>query len=192
MINYYNRTFLTVISLQSNEIRELEQANFQFKNLIREIKKLKINIYEQELDKKRFQITFLQHQIRPHFYLNCLTTLGSMVQLGNYEEENSMILFTSRYLRHLFQADKEFVRIEYELAHIQAYLDIQSLRYGATFTYHCSIDPDDQAALIPPLLLITFIENSTKHNNVCYEQMSILLRHFTQFFLILSARKVSF
>ena len=164
-----------LINLQSNEIRELEQANLQFKNLIREIKKLKINIYEQELDKKRFQITFLQHQIRPHFYLNCLTTIGSMVQLGNYEEANSMILFTSRYLRHLFQADKEFVRIEYELAHIQAYLDIQSLRYGATFTYHCSIDPDDQAALIPPLLLITFIENSTKHNNVCYEQMSISL-----------------
>lgn len=164
-----------LINLQSNEIRELEQANLQFKNLIREIKKLKINIYEQELDKKRFQITFLQHQIRPHFYLNCLTTIGSMVQLGNYEEVHSMILFTSRYLRHLFQADKELVRIEYELSHIQAYLDIQSLRYGATFTYHCAIEPQDQAALIPPLLLITFIENSIKHNNVSYERLSISL-----------------
>lgn len=164
-----------LINLQSNEIRELEQANLQFKNLIREIKKLKINIYEQELEKKKFQITFLQHQIRPHFYLNCLTTIGSMVHLGNYKDVDSMILFTSRYLRHLFQADKELVRIEYELAHIQAYLDIQSLRYGSTFTYHCSIDPEDKGALIPPLLLITFIENSTKHNNVSYEQLSISL-----------------
>lgn len=164
-----------LINLQSNEIRELEQANLQFKNLIREIKKLKINIYEQELEKKRFQITFLQHQIRPHFYLNCLTTIGSMVQLGNYEDVHSMILFTSRYMRHLFQADKELVRIEYELAHIQAYLDIQSLRYGSSFAYECSIDPQDNAALIPPLLLITFIENSTKHNNVNYEQLSIAL-----------------
>lgn len=170
-INEYEK----LIDLQSNEIRELEQANLQFKNLIREIKKLKINIYEQELDKKKFQITFLQHQIRPHFYLNCLTTIGSMVQLGNYEDVHSMILFTSRYLRHLFQADKELVRIEYELAHIQAYLDIQSLRYGSTFAYHCSIDPSDKAALIPPLLLITFIENSTKHNSVSYEQLSISL-----------------
>lgn len=164
-----------LIDLQNNEIRELEQANLQFKNLIREIKKLKINIYEQELDKKRFQITFLQHQIRPHFYLNCLTTIGSMVQLGEFENVNSMILFTSRYLRYLFQADKELVRIEYELAHIQAYLDIQSLRYGSVFTYHCNIDTADKAALIPPLLLITFIENSTKHNNVSYEQLSITL-----------------
>lgn len=164
-----------LINLQSNEIRELEQANLQFKNLIREIKKLKINVYEQELEKKRFQITFLQHQIRPHFYLNCLTTIGSMVQLGNYEDVHSMILFTSRYMRHLFQADKELVRIEYELAHIQAYLDIQSLRYGSSFAYECSIDPQDNAALIPPLLLITFIENSTKHNNVNYEQLSISL-----------------
>lgn len=164
-----------LINLQSNEIRELEQANIQFKNLIREIKKLKINIYEQELDKKKLQITFLQHQIRPHFYLNCLTTIGSMVQLGNYEDVHSMILFTSRYLRHLFQADKELVRIEYELAHIQAYLDIQALRYGPTFTYHCSIDPEDNNALIPPLLLITFIENSIKHNNISDGQLGISL-----------------
>lgn len=164
-----------LIDLQSSEIRELEQANLQFKNLIREIKKLKINVYEQELDRKKFQITFLQHQIRPHFYLNCLTTIGSMIQLGNYDNAHSMIRFTSRYLRHLFQADKEFVRIEYELAHIQAYLDIQSLRYGSTLTYHCSIEEKDHAALIPPLLLITFIENSIKHNNVNYEQLQISL-----------------
>lgn len=164
-----------LIDLQSNEIRELEQANLQFKNLIREIKKLKINIYEQELDKKRFQITFLQHQIRPHFYLNCLTTIGSMVQLGNYQDAHSMILFTSRYLRHLFQADKDLVRMEYELSHIQAYLDIQSLRYGSTFTYQCNIDPEDNAALVPPLLLITFIENSTKHNDMSYRHLCITL-----------------
>lgn len=152
-----------LINLQSSNIRELEQASTQFKNLIREITKLKITIYEQELDRKRFQISFLQNQIRPHFYLNCLTTIGSMAQLGNFSDINSMVLFTSQYLRYLFQADKELVRIEYELSHIQAYLDIQSLRYCSTFTYDCQIEKPDMAALIPPLLLITFVENILKH-----------------------------
>lgn len=153
-----------IIDLQSNNIRELEQASLQFKNLIREIKKLKINVYENELEKKRFQITFLQNQIRPHFYLNCLTTISSMAQLGNYKDIQSMVLFTSRYLRYLFQTDRELTCIEYELSHIEAYLDIQSLRFGSVFTYDCSIAESDKRALIPPLLLITFVENSLKHS----------------------------
>lgn len=164
-----------LLDFQSTRVRELEQANLQFKNLIREIKKLKINVYENELEKKHFQITFLQHQIKPHFYLNCLTTISSMAQLKDYKNIESMVLFTSRYLRYLFQTDKDFLPVEYELAHIQAYLDIQQLRLGPVFTYTCSITESDKQALIPPLLLITFIENTLKHNTSSAEKLKIQL-----------------
>ncbi|MDE7200682.1 MAG: histidine kinase [Lachnospiraceae bacterium] len=162
-----------LLDLQSSQVRELEQTNTQFKNLICQIKKLKINVYENELEKKRFQITFLQHQIRPHFYLNCLTTIGSMAQLEDYQNIESMVLFTSRYLRYLFQADKDFVRLEYELAHIQSYLDIQQLRLGSFVTYRCSIDSEHKNALIPPLLLITFVENTIKYNPSANDTLQI-------------------
>lgn len=165
----------TLLNLQSNRIRELEQTNIQFKNLIHEIKKLKIAVYEKELEKKHFEITFLQHQIKPHFYLNCLTTINSMAQLQDYKNIESMVIFTSRYLRYLFQTDKDFVYIEYELEHIEAYLDIQQLRLGAFFTYTCTIDEADKNALIPPLLLITFIENTIKHNAASGSKLQIRL-----------------
>ena len=161
------------INLQSSRIRELEQASIQFKNLINEIEKLKIRIYEQELDKRKFQITFLQRQIRPHFYLNCLTTIDSMAQLGKTKDIRSMALITSRYLYYLFHTDKEKVRIKYELQHIQAYLEIQEMRYGPTFTYQITIQPEDEDALIPPLLLITFIENAIKHSQTVSGQLHI-------------------
>lgn len=164
-----------LINLQSSNIQELEQTNLQFKNLIREIKKLKINIYENELSEKRFQIAFLQNQIRPHFYLNCLTTISSMAQLGKYKDIEDMVVFTSRYLRYLFQTDKETVRIKYELTHIQSYLDIQSLRYGPVFHYECRIQKLDEDAMIPPLLLITFIENIVKHSIAQDGQLQIEL-----------------
>lgn len=152
-----------LIDLQSSNIQELEQTSLHFKNLLREIKRLKIDIYEKELSKKHFEITFLQNQIRPHFYLNCLTTIGSMAQLGKFEEINSMVIFVSRYLRYLFQTDKEQVQIKYELSHIKAYTDIQTLRLGNTFHYNCFISSEEEDALIPPLLLITFVENTLKH-----------------------------
>ena len=164
-----------LLDLQSSRVRELEQTNIQFKNLIRQIKKLKINVYENELEKKRFQITFLQHQIRPHFYLNCLTTISSMAQLEDFQNIESMVLFTSRYLRYLFQTDKDLVRLEYELSHIQAYLDIQQLRLGSFISYTCIMKDELKKSLIPPLLLITFIENTIKYNPSTNETLEIQL-----------------
>ncbi|HHU71554.1 MAG TPA: histidine kinase [Clostridiales bacterium] len=152
-----------LLDLQDSNIIELEQANMQFKNLMREITKLKINLYEQELAKKRIQISFLQQQIKPHFYLNCLTTIYSMAQTQKYKEIESMALFTSKYLRHLFQTNKNFIRLEYELNHISDYLNIQTLRYGSAFSYETDIDPETNEGTIPPLILMTFIENTIKH-----------------------------
>lgn len=163
------------ISLQSSRIRELEQASIQFKNLIQEIQKLKIHIYEQELDQKKFQIAFLQKQIRPHFFLNCLTTISSMAQLGKTDDIQAMVLVTSRYLHYLFQTDRDTVRIKYELHHIQAYLDIQAMRCGPIFTHECTIRKEDEDSLIPPLLLITFVENSLKHGETNDGQLKILV-----------------
>ena len=167
-------TETALINLQGNNIRELEIANTQFRNLIHEVKRLKISLYEKELEQNRSRIAFLQHQIKPHFYLNCLTTIDSMLALGEYENIQSMILFTSRYLRYLFQVDSEYVRLEYELSHIRAYLDIQTLRYGHVFTYDCRAEGVD-SAMVPPLLLITFVENSIKHALVRTRQLEISL-----------------
>lgn len=152
-----------LLDLQDSNIIELEQASMQFKNLMREITKLKINLYEQELEKKRVQIGFLQQQIKPHFYLNCLTTIYSMAQTKNYKEIESMALFTSKYLRYLFQTNKDFIKIEYELNHVNDYLNIQTLRYGTAFTYKCTCEKEANESLIPPLILMTFIENIIKH-----------------------------
>lgn len=152
-----------LLDLQDGNIIELEQANNQFKNLMREITKLKINLYEQELEKKRIQIGFLQQQIKPHFYLNCLTTIYSMAQTKNFKEIESMALFTSKYLRYLFQTNKNFIKLEYELNHINDYLNIQTLRYGTAFSFEYTVEQGIGEALIPPLLLMTFIENTIKH-----------------------------
>lgn len=165
----------TFLDLGDNRVLELEQTNIQLKKLLHEIKNLKISIYENELEKKRFQITFLQHQIKPHFYLNVLTTISSMAQLESYKDIEAMVLFSTRYLRYLFQTDQELLRIEYELTHIQAYLDIQKLRLGSFFTYNCSIEEQCKKALIPPLLLITFIENTIKHNSSTGRNLQIQL-----------------
>lgn len=152
-----------MIDFESSSIVELEQANTQFKNLIQEIKKLKINIYEQELEKKKIEMDFLRLQIKPHFYINCLSSIHSMAEMQMFAEIKKMSIATSRYFRYLFQTNLHFVSLKRELDHIHDYLAIQQLLHGPTFQFETSFALDVGEVQIPPLILQTFIENSIKH-----------------------------
>ncbi|WP_078381872.1 sensor histidine kinase [Sutcliffiella halmapala] len=164
------------IDFESSSIIELEKANTQFKDLIYEIKNLKVNIYEHEIEKKQIQMDFMKLQIKPHFYLNCLTTIYSMAQMEMNKEIQEMSLSTSKYFRYLFQTNQNFVKLENELMHINDYLAIQKLVYGDSFLFDLSIEQDISNTKIPPLVLQTFIENTIKHSVSLDEQIKISLK----------------
>lgn len=164
------------IDFESSSIKELEQAGIQFKELINEIKKLKIHVYEKEFEKRQIQMDFLKMQIKPHFYLNCLTTIYSMAQMEMYKEIKEMTLATSKYFRYLFQTNQNFVLLQKELNHINDYLDIQKLLHDHAFQFNSVIEPGTEKAKIPPFALQTFIENTVKYSVSLDEQIDISLR----------------
>lgn len=170
-INQNNET----IDFESSSIIELEQAGTQFKELINEVKKLKVNIYEKEFEKKQIQMDFLKLQIKPHFYLNCLTTIYSMAQMEMYKEIKEMTLATSKYFRYLFQTNQNFVMLQKELDHINDYLDIQKLLHVHAFHFKSFVEPGAEKAKIPPFALQTFIENTVKYSVSLDEQIDISL-----------------
>nr|WP_029192548.1 histidine kinase [Paenibacillus harenae] len=151
------------LELKMNRIVELEYANKLFKNLLEQIKIFKIDSYEHELEKQRIQLDYMKLQIKPHFFLNCLTNIYSMAQMQMFEEIQSMAISTSNYFRYIFQNGQNFVKLEDEINHIRIYLEIQKHRYRDAFTYHIH-QPDCTLHMsIPPLVLQTFIENSVKY-----------------------------
>ncbi|WP_379161649.1 sensor histidine kinase [Paenibacillus sp. sgz5001063] len=151
------------VDFKSSKIIELEQANAQFKDLVEQIKTFKIAIYEQELEKQRIQLDYMKQQIKPHFFLNCLTSIYSMAQIQMYEEIENMAMSTSKYFRYTFQSGENFVRLEDEIEHVHIYLEIQRSRYRDAFSYHIRQDETTKDTMIPPLVLQTFIENSIKY-----------------------------
>lgn len=54
--------------LKSSRIMELEQVNAQFKELVGQIKRFKIDRYEQELEKQKIRLDYMKLQIKPHFF----------------------------------------------------------------------------------------------------------------------------
>lgn len=168
------------LDFKSSEIIELEQVNSQFKHLIEQIKKFKIDIYEQKLEKQRIQLDYMKLQINPHFFLNCLTNIYSMAQMQMFKEIQYMSLSTSKYFRYIFQSGDDFVRLEDEIEHVRIYLEIQKHRYRDAFTYEIEQEDDLDGLTIPPLVLQTFIENAVKY--------AVSREHELQIRLIVSLR----
>ena len=53
--------------ITENNLMELEQIDGKFKRMIHQIRRLKITLYEQELEKQKIEMDYLKLQIRPHF-----------------------------------------------------------------------------------------------------------------------------
>lgn len=163
----YNLTFWTgdgePLDIESSKIIELEKANTQFRDLVNQIKKFKIDLYERELEKQRIQLDYMKLQIKPHFFLNCLTNIYSMAQMHMYKEIESMAMSTSKYFRYIFQNGEDFVRLEDEIDHVRIYLDIQKHRYRNALAYRIEQEENTKQAEIPPLVIQTFIENAVKY-----------------------------
>lgn len=161
------------INLQDSKIIELENANLQFKKLMNQIKSLKIRIYEKELEKQNIYMDYLQLQIRPHFFLNCLNTIYSMAQTQLYEEIMELSVIISDYFRYIFKNRQQFVTVQSELEHVENYMKIQKLRYADRFTYEIYAEEGTGQVQILPILIQTFIENSIRYSAMLEDTIHI-------------------
>ena len=159
----------------SEGILEIDKANDKLNKVIFDMQELKIREYHSQLELKKIELNYLKNQIRPHFYLNMLSMIHSMLQTKNYKEIEELTILTSNYLRHLFMANQDFSELKDEVQHIKDYLEIQRIRYGNSIYFSLNYNDDLQNTLVPSLLLQTFIENTIKHAFSFQDLFTILL-----------------
>ena len=159
----------------SESILEIDKANDKLNKVIFDMQELKIREYHSQLELKKIELNYLKNQIRPHFYLNMLSMIHSMLQTKNYKEIEDLTILTSNYLRHLFMANQDFSELKDEVQHIKDYLEIQRIRYGNNIHFSLNYNDDLQNTLVPSLLLQTFIENTIKHGFSFQDLFTILL-----------------
>ena len=159
----------------SEGILEIDKANDKLNKVIFDMQELKIREYHSQLELKKIELNYLKNQIRPHFYLNMLSMIHSMLQTKNYKEIEELTILTSNYLRHLFMANQDFSELKDEVQHIKDYLEIQRIRYGNSIYFSLDYNNDLQSTLVPSLLLQTFIENTIKHGFSFQDLFTIFL-----------------
>lgn len=145
------------------ELLELEQADEKFRRMLHQIRRLKITLYEREMEKQRVEMDYLRLQIRPHFYLNCLNFICSMIDFGRHDTAREMSRITAAYLTYIFRSGGEAVPVSAEMDHCRNYLKILLLRYPDAFEYYFEEHEEVQDAVLLPFLIQVFVENAAKH-----------------------------
>lgn len=143
-------------------IKEFTQVNETFNTMMEQITNLKIESYEHEIETQMAKLKYLQLQIRPHFFLNCLKSLYALAEARSYDRIQRMILAFSKHIRYTFADNEDSVPLSRELDHIKNYLEIQAGSSQYAPVCRMDIDPRLLDLPIPPLSLQTFVENSIK------------------------------
>ncbi|MFI3302339.1 MAG: histidine kinase [Rikenellaceae bacterium] len=116
-----------------------------------------------EEEKNRAEISLYKSQINPHFMLNSLNTLYGLYVTKSEKTGDVFLKFSDMIKYTLSNSDKDKVMICDEVTYLREYIDLHTLRLGkqTTVSFDCNIDDDSKT--IPPMMLITFVENAFKY-----------------------------
>lgn len=110
------------------------------------------------------QLQVLRYQLNPHFLFNTLNAISTLVLDRDTATADRMVQRLSAFLRHSLEGDPtQHVTLDQELAALDLYLGIESVRFGERLKVDRDIAPDCRAALVPGLLLQPLVENAIKH-----------------------------
>ena len=128
-----------------------------------------------ELEHKNLeqQLEYLRYQINPHFFMNTLNNIHALVDIDP-EKAKDTILELSKMMRFvLYEGNKQGVPLSREMDFIRHYITLMQLRYTDKVHINVNLPSEVPDCQIPPLILITFIENAFKHG-ITYKHDSFI------------------
>lgn len=151
---------------------EFAEVNSAFNDMVNRIEDLKINVYEERLVQQRLEIRYLKNQIAPHFLINCLNAVYHMAVAGDIGSVKKMTIYLGNHLRYTL-SEMHYVPLGTELREVANYVELSCLRFPDGVKLCLDIDPAIEDAMILPMMLLTFVENTVKHEVVSGYQMEI-------------------
>jgi signal transduction histidine kinase len=109
------------------------------------------------------KLALLQQQVEPHFLFNTLANVQALVEGGSPRAAPvlaSLIAYLRAALPQLHDGAPTLGR---EAALVRAYLDLMQMRMPDRLQVSLSIDPQLHALRLPPMTLLTLVENAVRH-----------------------------
>lgn len=156
--------------------KEAVELNRSFQELMGRIHELtETLIHDKELQ-RRLEMQALQNQINPHFLYNTLDSICALIDTGENEKAEEMILALSRFFRISISKGRDIIHVTDEIEHIKNYLLIQKMRFADDFSYEIDAMPGLEKFYTVKLTLQPLVENSLGHGLKEGEVTSILVK----------------
>lgn len=166
---------LDVQTAGSDEFAALYES---FNDMASQITRLRIESYDLRLQEDTNRLTMLRAQIKPHSFLNAITTISNMTYISEPEEIRTYISAFARFIRYMLNVSSDRILLSGEIGHIRNYLNMQEIRFPGSIEFEVECDEETANCEIPFLILYTLVENSIKHAMTLYEALQIRVRCF--------------
>jgi sensor histidine kinase YesM len=114
------------------------------------------------LQKSQAELNLLKSQVQPHFLFNALNSIYYRVYKVDPPSAGLIERLADIMRYFVDESPKDVVPVSTEVAFIENYIALETIRilYGASVKFEKAYNPDLR---IPPMLLMTFVENIFKH-----------------------------
>ena len=112
------------------------------------------------------EIRTLKAQMNPHFIFNALSSIQQLIMSKDNEKAEAYLAKFSKLIRKLLESNTdESLTVKDEIMILKTYLEMESLRFGSSFTYQIHVDDQIQQeqTKIPHMMVHPFVENAIWH-----------------------------
>jgi len=105
----------------------------------------------------------LRKQINPHFMFNSLNSVKALISENPEKARRAVVLLAEVLRNSLNSSSHATIPLHEELDHCKDYLEMEKIRFEDRLQYEISIDKKISDFTLPPLSLLTLVENAIKH-----------------------------
>lgn len=112
---------------------------------------------------KEARLQTISTQLNPHFLFNSLNTVRALIEESPKQARDAVTQLSLVLRASLSSSDQKLIPLRDELATVNALLDLELARFGDRLQVEREVGEGCEKALLPPLLLVTLVENAVKH-----------------------------
>ena len=109
------------------------------------------------------ELTWLKHQLNPHFLFNTLNNISSLTQIDPDKAQESIGQLSDLLRYALYDSEADKVPLTAEMEFMDNYIDLMALRCNELTKVEKSLERPQQSVEVAPLLFISLVENAFKH-----------------------------
>ncbi|MDD6678405.1 MAG: histidine kinase [Firmicutes bacterium] len=158
------------------QVEEIHHLETVVNTLLQNVVYSRMKLISTELQKKSQELRMLRAQLRPHFFLNAITTVSTMTYQNRGEEIRDYLVRLSSFLRYIMSSEDPMAPLGEELSNLENYFRLQEIRYPGRVVWFREDSDQVSDFRIPRYLLLTVGENAMKYGMRPDDILQILIQ----------------